>query len=94
MSEDTNTPAQRRLRDGAGAARFFQVGTDTITNWLHRGYIRAYRIDGVRALQYDLDEIERAFKVYGPARMRDGRKRGAKGRVVPLVVVASEGSDQ
>ena len=88
---DTDTPAPRRLHKGDETARFFQVGTETVTNWLHRGYIRAYKIEGSRALHYDLDEIERAFKVYGPAKMRDGRKRG-RGRVVPVSVAVSDGS--
>ncbi|WP_336628810.1 MULTISPECIES: hypothetical protein [unclassified Microbacterium] len=89
---DTDTPAPRRMRDGEGVAQFFQVGEETVVRWRNLGYIRAYRLDGRRALQYDLDEIERAFKTQGPRKMRDGRKRGAKGRIVRLIV--AEGSDQ
>lgn len=81
---------ERRLRKAAEAARYFQVSPTTIENWLHRAYIRAYRVEGNRSLMYDLDEIERAFKMHGPDKMRDGRRRGA-GHVVPLTVVASEG---
>ncbi|CAN7443282.1 hypothetical protein LJR042_002866 [Microbacterium maritypicum] len=91
MSE-TNTPAARRFRNAEGAASHFMVTAETLTNWHHRGYIRGYRIEGVRGIQFDLDEIERAFKVYGPSKMRDGRRRGAKGRVVAVVV--AEGGDQ
>jgi hypothetical protein len=90
----TETPAPRRLRSVGASARFFQVGIETIERWNRRGYIRAYRVEGERALRYDIDEIERALKVHGPNTMRDGRKRGA-GQVVPVVVaIAPEGREQ
>lgn len=88
MSSTDYTPP---LRPVGETARHFQVSTTTIENWLHRGFIRAYRVDGQRTLLYNLDEIDRAFRVHSP-KMRDGRRRGAKGRVVAVVV--PEGSDQ
>jgi hypothetical protein len=91
---DPNTPAPRRLVTHTAAAAHVMVSPDTIVNWHHRGYIRAYRLAGIRGLHFDLDEIERGFKTFGPGKMRDGRKRGARGRVVPVVVVVPEGSDQ
>lgn len=84
----TDNPATRRLRDAASTAQFFQVHSATVDNWLGKGYIRAYKLNNSGPLLFDIDEIERAFKLYGPRKMRDGRRRGAKGRVVPLAVVA------
>lgn len=91
MSDDI-TP--RRLLPQPRLAQTVQVGTETVTNWLHRGYIKGYRVEGTRVLHFDLDEVERAFKIYGPAKMRDGRRRGAKGRVVRAVIVPAEERDQ
>ncbi|GAA1161496.1 hypothetical protein F6W69_06045 [Microbacterium oxydans] len=90
MSEATADA--KRLHEADFTARHFLVHPNTIENWLSRGYIRAFRLNGTGPLLFDLDEIERAFKVYGPSKMRDGRKRGAKGRVVAVVV--AEGGDQ
>lgn len=82
----------KRLHNAEYTARYFLIHPNTLENWLSRGYIRAFRLDGSGPLLYDLDEIERAFKLHGPRKMRDGRKRGAKGRVV--AVVTAEASDQ
>lgn len=81
--------APARLRNATGAAAHFLVSSTTIENWLNRGYIRGYRVDGSRQVHYNLDEIERALKVHGPNKMRDGRRRGA-GRVVRAVTVVAE----
>jgi len=67
-------------------ARLFQVSTRTIENWHEKGYIAAYR-DGSGKLHYDADEIERALASRPRTEMRDGRKRGAKGRIVPMPVI-------
>lgn len=81
---DPNAPAARRLRNARNTAEHFMVGQETVVRWRNLGYIRAYKIDGNRVLHYDLDEVERAFKVHGPSKMRDGRKRG-RGRVVRVI---------
>lgn len=73
-------------------ARLFEVSTRTIENWHEKGYITAYR-DGTGPLLYDSEEIERALASRPRSQMRDGRRRGEKGRIVPMPVVA-EGSDQ
>lgn len=82
---DPNILTARRLRNARDTAEHFMVGQETVLRWRNQGYIRAYKIDGGRVLHYDLDEVERAFKVHGPSKMRDGRKRGL-GRVVRVIV--------
>ncbi len=81
---DPNTPAERRLRNARNTADHFMVGQETVVRWRNQGYIRAYKLDGSRVMLYDLDEVERAFKVHGPTKMRDGRRRG-RGRVVRVI---------
>ena len=89
MSSD-NTPTDRRLRDMAGTAEYAQVHPATVESWHGKGYITAYKLNNSGPIMFDLDELERAFKLFGPQKMRDGRRRGAKGRVVPLAVVMNE----
>lgn len=93
MSTD-NSPTARRLRNLADTAEYAQVHPATVESWHGKGYISAYKLNNSGPILFDLDELERAFKTYGPQKMRDGRRRGAKGRVVPLAVVVTEGADQ
>lgn len=51
-----------------------QVAPKTPQNWVARGYIGIYRTDD-GTLVYDLDEVEAAIRLYGPTKMRDGRRR-------------------
>lgn len=67
-------------------ARWFNVSERTIENWHAAGYITGYS-DGTSTLLYDLDEIERALASRPRTQMRDGRRRGPSGRVVPLPIV-------
>ncbi len=85
-----STDDHRRLFETVDLAREVQVHPATVENWLGRGYIRAYRVNGTGPILFDLDEVERAFSMLGPKKMRDGRRRGAKGRVVPIAVVATD----
>lgn len=82
-SPEPRNRAERRLRNREHAARHFQVTEQTVTNWHERGYIIGYKADA-RTILYDIDEIERALKIYPRSRMRDGRRLGSKGRVVVL----------
>lgn len=68
-------------------ARLFQVSTRTIENWHEKGFIAAYR-DGSGVLQYDSEEIERALAARPRTQMRDGRRRGPRGRIVPMPIQA------
>lgn len=90
----TDNPTARRLRDLAGTAAYAQVHPATVESWHGKAYITAYKVNNAGPIMFDLDELERAFKLFGPHKMRDGRRRGAKGRVVPLAVVVTEGADQ
>ncbi|KRB38817.1 helix-turn-helix domain-containing protein [Microbacterium sp. Root180] len=85
-----DTADGKRLRTTADTARHFMVHPATVENWLSRGFIRAFRVDGAGPILFDIDEVDRAFKVHAP-KMRDGRRRGARGRVVAIVV--PEGSE-
>lgn len=85
-----DTADGKRLRTTAETARHFMVHPATIENWHGHGYVRAFRLDGTGPILFDIDEVERAFKVHG-SKMRDGRRRGAKGRVLPVVVAEPEG---
>ncbi len=82
----------RRLRSRQATAEHFRVSAATIDNWHGRGYLKAYKIDNTRTLYFDLDEIERAFIQQG-SKMRDGRRRGAKGQVVRLVTSVAESGE-
>ncbi|WP_062203985.1 hypothetical protein [Demequina salsinemoris] len=70
-------------------AHYFNVSERTVSNWHGSGYINGYR-DGTGEVLYDLDEIEHALKVRPRTQMRDGRVRGARGRIVPMPVEAEQ----
>lgn len=82
----------RSLHDAEFTARHFLIHTNTLDNWLSKGYVRAYRANGAGPLLYDLDEIETALVRIGRRKMRDGRRRGARGRVVAVVTAVGDGA--
>lgn len=61
----------------------FLISDETLFNWHEKGYIKAYRPTGGGPLLYDWAEIEQAL-LDNPGRMRDGRKRGPRGKVLPI----------
>lgn len=82
----SSNTAHSRLGTLAETARFFQVSPRTIENWHERGYIVGYRTTS-REIRFDLDEIELKLTTMPRSKMRDGRRRGRRGRVVVLPVV-------
>lgn len=75
-----------RYLSKAELAAVIQRSPRTLDNWHSRGYITAFRSsDGT--LLFDLDAVELAMRMR-PFEMRDGRKRGAHGSIVPLPVSA------
>jgi len=76
-----------RFRSTAEAADHFKVSTRTILNWHEVGYITGFRAS-TGVIKYDIDEIEYALQRHSRAQMRDGRRRGPLGRIVPMPVTA------
>lgn len=65
-------------------AAHLQISSRTADLWHSKDYITGYLDEG-GSLVYNLEEVELAIALSG-GRMRDGRKRGKKGRVVPKPV--------
>ena len=70
----------------AELAAELQVGLRTIDSWHSRGLITAYRDDN-RVLRFNLAAVELAMAM-NPHKMRDGRRRGVAGKIVPMPVEA------
>ena len=65
-------------------AAHLQISSRTADLWHSKDYITGY-FDDDEGLVYNLEEVELAIAMSN-GRMRDGRKRGKKGRVVPKPV--------
>lgn len=66
----------------------FKVFGKTPGNWVSKRYVTVYR-DNDGTLLLDANEIEAALKLYGPSKMRDGRRRfGADIRPLPIEAVS------
>lgn len=75
----------------AELAAHFQVSTRTVDSWHGRGFVTGYRdLDG--AMRFNLQAVELAMRM-NPFSMRDGRKRGKRGVVVPMPVPGEGASE-
>ncbi|WP_345801938.1 hypothetical protein AAIB33_02185 [Microbacterium sp. AZCO] len=81
--------AAARYRRLGETAKHFAVSERTVENWHERGYITAFRGADNR-LYYSIEEIELALAARPRSEMRDGRRRGKHGRIVPLPVEAAQ----
>ena len=73
------------------APDYFQVSARTPEQWARKKYIRLYRSnDGT--LVVNVDEIERALRLHGRTKMRDGRRR--YGVPVAPMPVTAKAADQ
>lgn len=82
MADSSSRPRVVSLAD---AARHRRVSTDTIRNYIKRGYFRAFTVTGRRGLLVDLDEMERSLDKQPPSRVRRGYgSYGPKARIVSL----------
>ncbi|WP_444662810.1 hypothetical protein ACT17Q_12690 [Cellulomonas sp. CW35] len=86
----------RRLVSTAAAARHYAVSDRTIRNYIGRGYVTGYRVQGKRGVLIDLDESDRVMAQMPGSRARASKKAyGPNARIVvisqPVVV---SGDDQ
>lgn len=66
-------------------AAHLQINPRTVDLWHSKGFITGFVGDA--GVEYHLEAVELAMSM-NPFSMRDGRKRGARGRVVPKPVRA------
>jgi hypothetical protein len=66
-------------------AAHFHINPRTVDLWHSKGFITGYV--GDEGIEYNLEAVELAMRM-NPFSMRDGRKRGKQGRVVPKPVQA------
>lgn len=80
-----DSPTRPRVVSLADAARHRGVSTDTIRNYIKRGYFRAFTVTGRRGLLVDIDEMDRSLAKQPPSRVRRGYgSYGSKARIVAL----------
>ena len=75
---------QRRLGPVDLYARHRQQHRRTIDNYLHHGYIKGYRMPGVRALLIDFDEADAALAALPPTKVRANYGSRGNAEIVQL----------
>jgi excisionase family DNA binding protein len=59
----TVVPAVKRLVDVAGVATYLAVGRRSVFRMIEAGVLRPVRLPGVRALRFDLRDLERLVDI-------------------------------
>lgn len=85
----STSPRPRRFLTLPQICDRYEVSDKTPRNWVRRGYVTLYKCAG--ELLLDVDEVDAALKLYGPTKMRDGRRHfGQTAKPVPVEAVKSE----